>query len=376
MATQKNWGYDEALADYSRTGRLLKAVGFGESNPLGRSWNDILRDNAYQLYGDSAYGMSEDELMRSARSNGILGGKELSFGEQAMEGLTGPLAIPAAYLTAGALTGAFEGLGTAGASAGASTAATGGSAAGGGLAADSSAALLAGGGEVGSGYAAAAPGVASSGGAMSFSMKDILGAAKDYAPLIGGILGGVSSNKPAGNITTTEDIPEWLKPYASMGMLGLEDAYLSNPTGESPLTASGSDYMMDVIGGDYLTNNPYLDSVYNQAAGKVTAGVNANFSKAGRYGSGAHQGVLAENLGNLATNIYAGNYNQERARQQQAGLMAPSTGADILNQRFLPASTLLSGVGKIRGGTSSSPYFENKMASILGGALGAKQLFA
>ena len=138
MASQNTWGYDDAFADFNRTGNLLNVTGLDRMPGVGsytpsRSWQDILRDNAYQMYGQQAYQMSPAQLEQIAQQNGILGGKEQGFGEIAMEGLTGPLAIPAAFLAAGALTGAFGG-------------ATGGEA------------LLAGGGEVGSGYAASAPG--------------------------------------------------------------------------------------------------------------------------------------------------------------------------------------------------------------------------
>lgn len=396
MPTQKTWGYDEAKANFANTSRhqaslkqmnsLLTPGGMtdasGGINPIfDQSWGDILKSNAYQLYGPSANSMSPQELEQIARTRGILGGKEQSFGEDLKEGFDIAAPFGLAMLGSNYLSGsgfgadaALAGGGEVGSGYAASAPGWGGgtvSAAGGAGGFGGEAGSLAGGGEVGSGYTASAPG-ATGGGMFDFSFKDL----KDFAPVIGGILGGFSSSKPAGVTTTTEDLPEWLKPYASMGMLGLADAYKDNPTGESALTTAGSDYMTDVIGGDYLNNNPYLDDVYNKAAGKVTAGVNANFSKAGRYGSGAHQGVLAENLGNLATDIYAGNYNQERTRQQQAGLMAPETGASILNQRFLPAQNVLSGVGRIKGGTTSTPYFENQMASILSGALGAKKLFA
>ena len=97
---------------------------------------------------------------------------------------------------------------------------------------------------------------------------------------LAGVLGG---SKQAGTTTTVEDLPEWAKPYAITGLSGMADAYNAAP-GMSPITLAGGDYMQDVIGGKYLTNNPYLDAVYDKAAGKVGSGVNSLFSKAGRYG--------------------------------------------------------------------------------------------
>ena len=72
--------------------------------------------------------------------------------------------------------------------------------------------------------------------------------------------------------------------------------------------------------------NPYLDSMYDQAAGKVANSVNTNFAQAGRYGSGAHAGALAEGLGNMATDMYGGAYAQDQANQLSAIGMAPTYG--------------------------------------------------
>ena len=72
--------------------------------------------------------------------------------------------------------------------------------------------------------------------------------------------------------------------------------------------------------------NPYLDSMYDQAAGKVANSVNTNFAQAGRYGSGAHTGALTEGLGNMATDMYGGAYAQDQANRMQAIGMAPQFG--------------------------------------------------
>lgn len=192
---------------------------------------------------------------------------------------------------------------------------------------------------------------------------------------VGALLGGVGGSQ-AGTTTTVEDIPEWLKPFALQGMQGLSEAYGQTPDGMSPITAAGGQYMQDVIGGDYLNSNPYLDAMFNQAAGKVTSGVNSQFSGAGRYGSGAHQGVLGESLGNLATDIYGQNFARERGFQQQAAQGAPDFGTASILQPFAKSQALLQGLGNIRGGTTTSPYFRNRPAEILSGALGGASLFS
>lgn len=83
--------------------------------------------------------------------------------------------------------------------------------------------------------------------------------------------------------------------------------------------------------------NPYLDAMYNQAAGKVSSSVNSNFANAGRYGSGAHTGALTEGLGNMATNLYGGAYEADRGRQMQAIGMAP----EFAKQGYADAGQLM-----------------------------------
>lgn len=104
-------------------------------------------------------------------------------------------------------------------------------------------------------------------------------------------------------------------------------------------------------GGQFLGSNPYLDSVYDQAASRlnenfqenIMPGVAGQFGAAGRTGSGAHAlmagraaGEQADALGQLGASIYAPAYEAERGRQVQSasqlgqlGLGAGGIGSDI-----------------------------------------------
>lgn len=85
--------------------------------------------------------------------------------------------------------------------------------------------------------------------------------------------------------------------------------------------------------GYYLNSNPYLDQMYNTAAGALTRQYQtataprtaSSFEGAGRYGSPSAQNAVSQNeqnlgssLGGLAGNIYGQNYAQERGLQNQA----------------------------------------------------------
>ena len=97
----------------------------------------------------------------------------------------------------------------------------------------------------------------------------------------------------------------------------------------NPLLGSSQNEINKILQGDYLTptSNPHLQDLYNQMAGDVTSGVQSQFTKAGRLGSRANQETLARELGNLATNVYAPNYQQERANMMAATQFAPSLAA-------------------------------------------------
>ena len=83
--------------------------------------------------------------------------------------------------------------------------------------------------------------------------------------------------------------------------------------------------MMKQLKGDYLdpTSNPFITNLYNKLAGDVTSGVQSQFTSAGRLGSGANQAVLAEQLGNLGTQLYGQNYLAERGNMNNALMAAP-----------------------------------------------------
>jgi hypothetical protein len=77
-------------------------------------------------------------------------------------------------------------------------------------------------------------------------------------------------------------------------------------------------YLSKTANGDFLNSNPYLDQMFNNAANKVTSGVQSQFAGAGRLGSGANAAALASPLSSLAANIYGTNYATERQNQLNA----------------------------------------------------------
>lgn len=124
----------------------------------------------------------------------------------------------------------------------------------------------------------------------------------------------------------------------------------------SPVNFGAQNLATDTLAGNYLQGNPYLDAMYDRGVGAMTRNfreatlpnIDSEFAGAGRYGSNlwANQkdtamDTLGRNLEGYATNLYGGNYDQERARQMQAMSMAPT----LANQDYVDFNQLM-GVGQ------------------------------
>jgi len=183
--------------------------------------------------------------------------------------------------------------------------------------------------------------------------------------------------------TTTTDIPPEFKPYATQllnrGVAASNTPYAPYPgartTGFSinqnragtdiynlgnqgrADAAVGREALLGAARGDYLdpASNPYLQSTYNQAARGLTdaystgtaAQTDAAAARAGALGGSAYnqqtamnQYGLGRNLSDLATDIYGGNYQQERQRQLTA-----AAGLPTFNQQQLAPSQQLFDIG-------------------------------
>lgn len=93
------------------------------------------------------------------------------------------------------------------------------------------------------------------------------------------------------------------------------------------------DYYGKTMAGGFMGGNPFLDSSINYAIDDANDAGNSAFSSAGRYGSGAHQGVLAREAGRISANARMGAYEAERGRMDSAagafgGMNMAAVGAD------------------------------------------------
>jgi len=110
---------------------------------------------------------------------------------------------------------------------------------------------------------------------------------------------------------------------------GMAAGSTNNPYGNMQTTA-GIGQLQSTANGDLIGQNPYLDRMFQSGSNQIQNAVNANFSAAGRYGSGAHQGAMAQGMGDLYSSIYAPAYQQERQNQlTAANQLAGFNAADL-----------------------------------------------
>lgn len=186
----------------------------------------------------------------------------------------------------------------------------------------------------------------------------------------------------------------------------IQENYLTsaNNLGQNgnPALNAATGYATNAANGAYLNSNPYLDATFNQAANAVQNKVGSQFAGSGRNLE-ASIPVQNDQMNQLATSIYGGNYANERQLQAQAAGMSPNLNAANLSNlnaqaaaggllqnqaqnyinadatRFnynanLPQQNLTNYMNTVNsmqhGGASSStqPVYRNKSASALGGA--------
>jgi hypothetical protein len=157
--------------------------------------------------------------------------------------------------------------------------------------------------------------------------------------------------------TTTSEPPEYLRPFLGAGVQHAFDIYQTGTGGPavvpfdplttqaqqmavnraqagSPVNQAAQNYATKTLGGGFMGANPWLDQAFNKASGAVTNQVQSNFGVSGRNPRGVDAaGFAQEGYNDLAAQIYGGDYQAERARQQQlvpfAGQLANQDYQDI-----------------------------------------------
>lgn len=165
------------------------------------------------------------------------------------------------------------------------------------------------------------------------------------------------------------------------GLSGLIPGVTARYQAGSPGVRAAQDYAGRVIGGGFLNGNPYIDDIIARTRRGVIDDVNSQFSGAGRYGSGAHAGVLAQRLGEVESGLRYQDYAGERERMDRAAAMAPGLAeADFQGLREILGLSTTAGTlpyagleayadalsGLFSGGTSQSTTVQKEKSGLLG----------
>ncbi|WP_273721062.1 tail fiber domain-containing protein [Bartonella sp. ML71XJBT] len=89
--------------------------------------------------------------------------------------------------------------------------------------------------------------------------------------------------------------------------------------------------LLGMAKGDWIGGNSKFNAALQNALSQTSDAINQSMSGAGRYGSGAHTGVLADELGALATKASAEQYNQDVRNMMNANQMIDRSLYDQVN---------------------------------------------
>lgn len=197
----------------------------------------------------------------------------------------------------------------------------------------------------------------------------------DQQPYLRTVMGKAQTLYDEGKLAP-EYYPDSMKAPRDVYTTQGEDIQAQRAISGSPVVSGAQQQLQSTMAGDYLNAspgtatlqqltgggaNPYLDSMFGQAAGKTQAMLDAKFSQGGRYGSGAHEAASADQLNALATQMYGGAYESDQARRLAAAgqlgsefqsgraqqIAAAGLAPQLANQDYIDAAKLAEvGVGR------------------------------
>lgn len=156
---------------------------------------------------------------------------------------------------------------------------------------------------------------------------------------------GLSGGSTSTSNSITGSAQEWAKPIATSQANATTDVFNQNQpalqamtknlygltgslgqkfAGGSPNVTAAQGYNTDVLSGKYLSGNPILQQMIDQAKRGVVDSVGSQFATSGRYGSGAYTDVLSRNLAEAEAGLRYEDYNNQMGRMDAAAAQAPA----------------------------------------------------
>jgi len=238
-----------------------------------------------------------------------------------------------------------------------------------------------------------------------------------------------------GSTTTRVEPPKFAEPYLQQGLQGAQALLnqggptqypgqtvipFSQPTQQglamqqqraamgSPVNASAQGLAVNTMNGGFLNSNPYLDATFQRGAQQIGNQMDTLYARSGRD-LVASAPARGEALASYATQLYGGQYQNERGLMNQAMAMAPglanqdyidtaqmrdvgSAVENLAQQQALdaqrrydfeqqrPELALNQYLGRVSGQiqpyqNTTQPYYQNRGAGALGGAIAGGQMW-
>ena len=136
--------------------------------------------------------------------------------------------------------------------------------------------------------------------------------AQGYVPYTGDRFAGLSGNQQAGI-----------------------DMIANRATGGDPTMRQATSTLQNTLQGG--NTNPYLDAMVQKSQDSVIRNMNQQAARSGSFGNSGIAQAGAEQMGDIATQMYGNAYNTDRANQMAALSLAPTYG----NQAYSDAAQLM-----------------------------------
>jgi len=122
-------------------------------------------------------------------------------------------------------------------------------------------------------------------------------------------------------------------------------------------------YGVDVLAGNYLNNNPHLQSVIDMTNADVADAVNAQMGLKGLTGGSNHAGVLGKQISQNTANLRYGDYARERGAMDSAA----SRSGQLASAEYLPVQGMLQSLQASTMPLQAAGMYAGGLGGLLGG---------
>ena len=190
---------------------------------------------------------------------------------------------------------------------------------------------------------------------MSKKSRSTTGPSKEFAPFIrrGADALGNAYDSNRGAIQGMAD------EYS--GLIG--DFATSRLRDGDPGVNAARQYNMDVLSGNYMNANPYLDQMVNDTNEDIVNQSQASLGLRGLTGGSSYADIISRNVARNTTNIRGQEYGRERGAMENAAGRAGS----IAQAEYLPIQGLLASLNAQQAPLNAASQYAGSVGGLLGG---------